>query len=59
MKTIDKYVIDYIRSDGIKNFATVEADGPIEAIEIFRSAGTDGWTGFDYADYEIVAVSPR
>ena len=58
MKTIDKYVIDYAH-EGRRNFITVEADSPEDAVRIFRSAGIDGWTGIDFADYEIIAVSPR
>ena len=58
MRTIDRYVIDYTYGDR-KNFIVVEADSPEDAVRIFRSAGIDGWTGVDFADYEIVAVSPR
>ena len=53
------YIIDYTRPDGRTNFQTVRAESIEQAIEIFRNAGTDGWTGYNYKDYTITKVSTR
>lgn len=54
-----KYIIDFVNPDGFKNFVTVNAATLEDAIRIFRSAGIDGWTGYNFADYEICSVSER
>lgn len=53
------YFIDYIRPDGRTDFKSVRANSIEQAIEIFRNAGTDGWTGYNFKDYKITKVSER
>lgn len=53
------YIIDYIRPDGRENFKTVEARDEAHAVKIFTNAGIDGWTGYNFKDYAITAVSKR
>ena len=53
------YIIDYIRPDGRKDFKSVEAKNEAHAAEIFSRAGIDGWTGYNFKDYKITAVSKR
>lgn len=56
MKT---WIIDYTYGDGRKNWQTVRAESAEKAVSIFRAAGIDGWTGCNFADYEITAVTER
>lgn len=53
------YIIDYIRPDGRENFKTVEARDEAHAVNIFTNAGIDGWTGYNFKEYQITAVSKR
>ena len=53
------FIIDYTRPDGRTDFKLVRADSIEQAIEIFRTAGTDGWTGYNFRDYTITKVSTR
>lgn len=55
----NRYIIDYIRPDGRKDFKTVEARDEAHAVKIFSNAGIDGWTGYNFKEYEITAVSQR
>lgn len=59
MENIKTFIIDYTRPDGVKNFSCVQADDILEAIQIFRSAGVDGWSGFKYCEYHITGVTER
>lgn len=56
MKT---YIIDYTRPDGRTNFSTVHADTESEAVSIFQNRGIDGWSGYNYNEYKITAVTER
>ena len=53
------YIIDYTRPDGRKDFKTVEARDEVHAVKIFSNAGIDGWTGYNFKEYKITAVSKR
>lgn len=53
------FLIDYQRPDGRRDFKVVEAATADRAVEIFRSAGVDGWTGVLFRDYTILAVMER
>lgn len=37
----------------------VEARDEAHAVEIFSNAGIDGWTGYNFKEYKITAVSKR
>ena len=52
------WIIDYT-NNGRANFVTVRAETAEQAVSIFRAAGIDGWTGCNFADYEITAVTAR
>lgn len=56
---MDAYIIDYIRPDGRASFSTVHADNEAQAAEIFRNRGIDGWSGYNYNEYEITAITKR
>lgn len=56
MKT---FLIDYRRPDGRECFKVVEAATAAQAVEIFRAAGCDGWSGFLFQEFDIIAVSER
>ena len=53
------YIIDYTRPDGRTNFSTVQANSEAQAAEIFRNRGVDGWTGYNYKEYKIDAITKR
>ena len=53
------YIIDYTRPDGRKDFKCVEAGSPERAAEIFRNAGIDGWSGYNFKEYQITNISRR
>lgn len=53
------YIIDYIRPDGREDFKTVEARDEAHAARIFSNAGVDGWTGYNFKEYEITRISCR
>lgn len=52
------YIIDY-RVNGREDWKTVRAESIDAALEIFRSAGVDGWTGIDFKDYEVTSIAER
>ncbi len=54
-----RFLIDYQRPDGRRGFKVVEAATADRAVEIFQSAGVDGWTGYLFSSYEILAVTER
>lgn len=56
MKT---FLIDYRRPDGREDFKVVEAATAAQAVEVFRAAGRDGWSGFLFREFDIMAVSER
>ena len=55
---MNTYIIDF-QYDGFTNFVTVRADSIDKALEIFRNSGVDGWTGWDFKDYEITSIAIR
>lgn len=56
MKT---FIVDYVRPDGRKDFSTVQANNEAEAIKTFKNRGIDGWSGYNYNEYDVVSVSER
>ena len=56
MKT---FLIDYRRPEGREDFKVVEAATAAQAVEIFRAAGCDGWSGFLFQEFDIMADSER
>lgn len=56
MKT---FIIDYTRPDGKKDFKCVEARTEEHAAEIFVNAGIDGWSGYNFKEYQITNISRR
>lgn len=56
---MNTYIIDYIRPDGRANFSTVHADNETQAAEIFHGRGIDGWSGYNYNEYQITAITTR
>lgn len=56
--TMNTYIIDF-QYDGFTNFVTVRADSIDKALEIFRNSGVDGWTGWNFKDYEITSIAIR
>lgn len=56
MKT---YIIDYTKPNGRTNFSTVHADSEAQARSIFLSRGIDGWSGYNYNEYTIDAITER
>lgn len=56
MKT---YLIDYERPDGFNGFKVVEASTPETAVKTMLDAGIDGWTGYKFSEYTILAVTER
>lgn len=54
-----RFLIDYQRPDGCRDFKVVEAATADRAVEIFQSDGMDGWTGYLFSSYEILAVTER
>ena len=56
MKT---FIIDYTRPDGRTNFSTIHSDTAAEAVSIFKNRGIDGWSGYNYNEYTIDAVTER
>lgn len=59
MPPVKTYIIDYKTPDGFKNFITVDALDRDSAIKLFRKAGRDGWTGYNYSEYQIIDVTER
>lgn len=53
------YTIDYVQPNGKRNFKTISAKNQWEAVKIFTTAGIDGWTGYDFKEYEIINVEKR
>lgn len=53
------YIVDYVRPDGRKDFKCVTASSESKAVEIFKAAGVDGWSGCNFADCTITAVTER
>ena len=56
MKT---FLINYQRPDGRKDFKVVETTTAEKAVEIMQGAGIDGWTGYAFKDYTVLAVTER
>lgn len=56
---MNAYIIDYERPDGRTSFSTVHANTETQAAQIFHSRGIDGWSGYDYNDYNIIAITKR
>ena len=56
---MNAYIIDYKRPDGRTNFSTVHADTEAEAVHIFQNRGIDGWSGYNYNEYTITAITKR
>ncbi len=59
MENFETYLIDYTRPDGRTNFSTVQAETEEQARDIFLSRGIDGWSGYNYNEYKITAITKR
>jgi hypothetical protein len=56
---MNTYIIDYTRPDGRTSWSTVHADTEAQAAEIFHNRGIDGWSGYNYNEYKITAITQR